>query len=161
MKNENGFTFIEVFLTVVIIGIVATAGMININGSRERYVADTARAKLINELNNARAEALAQNKSIVLEETGSNKYTIRAIDGEDLEYANIGKEFKLYDKIKNSEGKKIGVEFDGISGGENIIIFDSRGGITNIVGDSATINISFGDITRTITIFSTGYIRED
>ena len=66
MRHENGFTLIELIIVIAIIAFAAGVATFNLGRSSQAYVVRTCSEKLIQELRNAKTEALARNRFVAV-----------------------------------------------------------------------------------------------
>lgn len=82
VRKENGFTFIELILTVVILGILSIIAIARISGSTEDIKEKAFAKKVISDIHYAQEMALSNRKSVrFIVDPSQNRYSIQWTSG--------------------------------------------------------------------------------
>jgi len=123
MRRERGFTMMEMVILVAILGIVAGLCLPRVIGMVAGYQLDTARSIAVQQLRNARLEAIGRNTSVewVLLPGGRSSVTRNYYGGAPLTRTG---------DITVSNG--IGFELSGFALPSDAVRFNQRGNIVNL-----------------------------
>jgi len=132
MRRERGFTAIEMLIVVAILGIVAGLGVPRVLGMVAGYQVETARSIAVQQLRNARLEAIGRNRSVEWVLLANGRGVTRIVGGADLTRSS---------SITVSNG--IGFTLSGFAAPSDAVRFSKRGNIINIAaGQTGQLRIS-------------------
>jgi len=156
VRRERGFTIIQVLITVSVIAVVSTFGVMTIARARASFRLSGSSRELAGYLEKARSNAIRRNNSTIVTILNANSYTVTMdSDGDGV---NETRTINLQD----------GVTFDDGSIGTSAV-FDWRGRVpnqlgillTNSQGATSSINLSgAGDGTLDNEVFQDGQIGD-
>ena len=72
-SNDNGFSLLDVLMTIVVIGIVSTIAIVQIGEARQSFTGDGGMRVVVSQLNTARELAIAQRRNIRVRFAGANQ----------------------------------------------------------------------------------------
>ena len=154
MDRQKGFSFLELMIVILIMGIMASAVTINLFQSSESYRVDTTKEKIIIYLRATRSEAIARNARVGLLINNDGSYTIARLDSAGTVTAVI----KDYPPDNSTTLPLTYINLNLVNG--NRVDFDSRGRITNLTNPSGAIRINGRTRNLQINLFeATGRIQ--
>lgn len=164
--DSKGFTLIELVVIIVILGVVAAVGGVNLRNSSERYTNITAVERVIQELRSARAEAVVRNQCVdfALVDSTAKVYAIRELAKSAANTYSVTEtiqgNIRIGDEYKNSTITFANLFSETVNGSTVTgIVFNNRGRVDNPNGNP-TITITTNNVNRTINVSpNTGYIR--
>lgn len=160
MGRSAGFTLVELLVVMVVTGIVAALGMLRLSQASVGYRVEAAREKMIQELQTARAEALAGNCYVAL---------LRMTDGQGFQlkksadktnWETLDHNLSSRNLFELAKGDGLTVIFEGFS--EERVIFNRRGIVeaSALSASQGALEIREGSVSARIGIYrDTGYIE--
>ena len=133
MRQEKGFTIVEVCIVIAVIGVLAAFAIPNFLSWLPKMRVNSAARDLVSEMQLTRMQAVSErNNYVITFNVGSNQYSI--YDDDDNDFASAGAEAGELVKTVNIGTDNPGVQFGYISGTQK----PTGGSITTAVAFGST-----------------------
>lgn len=145
MRNDSGFTVVELLIVVTIIGLLALVSYPTLRTFRENLVVHKAAGLLVADITTARSQAIKRNENISLvADVGTQSYEIRSADG-----TVVGG--RVFDSDNNLQ-----LNYMAVTNAGDSLTFNSRGLLTSALG---RIDLSNGEDTLGVIVNLVGTAR--
>jgi len=156
MRTEQGFTLVELLITVVVLSILVALAVPNFRGLMDRNAVVTQANDLISGILLARSEAIKRELPVVIRQVGS--WNTQWIVFNDLNGNNNYNSATEAPRILNNQQTANSVTITGANNAATFIRFNSRGRATMAPGEDS-FTITRNSSTRYICFSATGRPR--